>query len=98
MELFKNKGNFIVILILLTLLSQILFLGIPETNPDFIRYIQYANIFQNYGIFYYFNQWGSGFLTHVDLPTGSLPFGVLFSIFGENRLFIQIFYFFFIKS
>lgn len=90
-EIFKNKKIFIFILVLLALLSQFFFVGIPETNPDFIRYIQYSQIFSDKGIFYYFAQWGSGFFTHVDLPTGSLPFGVLFSLFGENRLIIQVF-------
>lgn len=85
------KGKFFISLILLAVLSQFFFFCIPETNPDFIRYIQYANIFKNQGIFYYFEQWGTGFATHVDLPTGSLHYGILFSIFGEKRIIIQIF-------
>lgn len=87
----KNTKVFAACLVLLTLASQIFFLRIPETNPDFTRYIQHAQIFTDYGPLYYFDQWGSAFSTHVDLPTGSLPFGILFMIFGENRLIIQIF-------
>lgn len=87
----KNTKVVAACLVLLTLASQIFFLRIPETNPDFIRYIQHAKIFNEYGPFYYFNQWGSAFFTHLDLPTGSLPFGILFMIFGENRLIIQLF-------
>lgn len=90
-EALHNSKIFLIFLVFLTLISQFFFIWTPETNPDFVRYIYYAQIFDDKGIIYYFTEWGSGFATHVDLPTGSLPFGIIFSLFGETRLVIQVF-------
>lgn len=90
-EVPKDKLRIIILLLLLAFAPQIAFLNIPETNPDFIRYYQYSEILKNHGLLYYLGEWGTGFGAHVDLPMGSLPFGIIFSLFGSERIYIQIF-------
>lgn len=88
----KNPGIFVfTIIVAIISISQIFLLKIPETNPDFIRYFKYAQIFKDHGFLYYFTEWGTAFSSHVDLPISSIPFGILFTIFGTNRYAIQIF-------
>ena len=92
LDTIKNPSAFVFLIVVAIIsVSQIFFLNIPETNPDFKRYFIYAQIFKEHGLLYYFTEWGNAFPTHVDLPTSSLPFGILFTIFGPNRLVIQIF-------
>jgi len=88
----KNPGVFVFLIVVAIIsISQIFFLNIPETNPDFKRYFIYAQIFKEHGLLHYFTEWGTAFSSHVDLPTSSIPFGILFTIFGPNRFAIQIF-------
>ena len=86
----KNTKVFAACLVLLTLASQIFFFKNTRNKSDFTRYIQHAQIFTDYGPLYYFDQWGSASL-HMSTCRGCLPFGILFMIFGENRLVIQFF-------
>jgi len=81
----------VAILLFLAIGPQIVLLRIPETNPDFTRYYQYADNLKDNGLIYYLGGWGTEFYTHVDMPMGSFPFGIIFSLFGSERFYIQLF-------
>jgi hypothetical protein len=63
----------------------------PEANIDTSRYFMQAKHLELYGINYFLSEWGKGIPAWTDLP--AVPFfqGLLFTVFGESRLPVQIF-------
>jgi 4-amino-4-deoxy-L-arabinose transferase-like glycosyltransferase len=67
------------------------FWSIPEVNTVAARYVVQAKNLETYGVVYFLKEWGHGIQAWMDLP--AIPFfdGLMFSIFGESRIFIQLF-------
>ncbi len=67
------------------------FWGEPEVNTVTARYVTQAKHIELYGIPYFFREWGNDIQAWMDLP--AVPFfdGLIFRIFGESRIYIQLF-------
>lgn len=63
----------------------------PEVIIDTSRYFIQAKYLEIYGISNFFKDWGNNLGAWTDLPLIPFLYGLLFKIFGENRLVIQIF-------
>lgn len=63
----------------------------PEVIIDASRYFTYAKIARVDGLFFFLSEWGKGFAVWTDLPGIPLLHALIFEIFGEGRLVIQIF-------
>ena len=63
----------------------------PEVIVDVARYFTQAKHVELYGAGFFLTQWGGQIGAWTDLPLVPLLYGLIFSLFGENRLFIQIF-------
>jgi hypothetical protein len=62
----------------------------PEVIVDASRYFTQAKYLEIYGIGYFFAEWGRGIMAWTDLPLVPFIYGLIFQIFGENRVGIQI--------
>jgi 4-amino-4-deoxy-L-arabinose transferase-like glycosyltransferase len=65
--------------------------SIPEVNIDASRYFEQAKHLELYGINFFFREWGKEIAAWTDLPAVPFLYGLIFRIFGEVRIFIQIF-------
>jgi 4-amino-4-deoxy-L-arabinose transferase-like glycosyltransferase len=63
----------------------------PEANIDTSRYFMQAKHLELYGINYFLSEWGKGIPAWTDLPAVPFFHGLLFTVFGESRLPVQIF-------
>ena len=63
----------------------------PEVNIDTSRYFMEAKHLEQYGITYFFREWGKGIPAWTDLPAVPFLHGLLFTMFGESRMAVQIF-------
>lgn len=63
----------------------------PEAVIDTARYFTQAKYLALYGLVNFLQQWGVSITAWTDLPLLSICYGLLFSIFGEHRLIIQMF-------
>jgi len=63
----------------------------PEVNIDTSRYFAQAKHLEQYGITYFFREWGKGIPAWTDLPAVPFLHGLLFTMFGESRMAVQIF-------
>lgn len=63
----------------------------PEMIVDASRYFTQAKHLELYGPGYFFREWSSGINAWTDLPAIPFIYGLLFSVFGESRLIIQVF-------
>jgi len=61
----------------------------PELIIDASRYFTQAKHLEVYGIEYFVREWGKDIMAWTDLPTVPFLYGVIFTFFGENRIFIQ---------
>lgn len=71
-------------------LACLLFLDTPETIVDAGRYFLQAKSFSEYGPYYFFSQWGGEIFAWTDLPLIPALYGLLFTVFGESRLPVQL--------
>lgn len=64
---------------------------IPEVNIDTSRYFMQAKHVEVYGTKFFLTEWGKAIPAWTDLPV--IPFfeGLIFSLLGESRIFVQIF-------
>jgi len=62
----------------------------PELIVDASRYFTQAKHLELYGISYFLHEWGAGINAWTDLPAVPFLYGIIFSIFGENRIVIQL--------
>ncbi|MDH5324229.1 MAG: glycosyltransferase family 39 protein [Gammaproteobacteria bacterium] len=63
----------------------------PQVIIDSARYLTYANAVATHGVFHFLQQWGSDIAVWTDLPMVPLLYGVLFTLFGESVLVVQVF-------
>ncbi len=66
------------------------FWKIPEVIVDASRYFSQAKHLSEYGILYFFDQWGKDIVAWTDLPAVSFLYGLAYKCFGEYRIIIQI--------
>jgi len=63
----------------------------PEVIVDTSRYFTQAKHLELFGVRYFFNEWGESILAWTDLPLIPFLYGVILKLFGENRLYVQVF-------
>lgn len=63
----------------------------PEVIVDTARYFTQAKHVELYGVGYFLTEWGGQISAWTDLPLIPLLYGLIFSLLGENRIFIQVF-------
>ena len=64
---------------------------LPEYKIDTARYFTQAKHLELYGIGYFLREWGRAIPAWTDLPAIPFFYGLIFKVFGESRIFIQIF-------
>jgi hypothetical protein len=57
---------------------------------DASRYFTQAKHLELYGVKYFVSEWGKDINAWTDMPLVPFLYGVVFSIFGETRIYIQI--------
>lgn len=62
-----------------------------EIIVDASRYFTQAKHLEVYGIVYFLKEWGRTILAWTDMPLVPFLYGMIFKLFGENRIFIQLF-------
>lgn len=65
--------------------------SIPEVNMDASRYFLQAKYLELYGVNYFFREWGREIAAWTDLPAIPFLYGMLFRLFGEARIVVQVF-------
>lgn len=68
-----------------------LFLQEPEVIVDASRYFTQAKHLEIYGIEYFIREWGGSIKAWTDMPLVPFMYGLIFRLFGETRIYIQIF-------
>ena len=63
----------------------------PEVIVDASRYFVQAKYLELYGVGFFLREWGRTIFAWTDLPVVPFFYGLIFMIFGESRLYIQIF-------
>ena len=63
----------------------------PEMIVDTSRYFLQAKYLELYGVGVFMSAWGGDIFAWTDLPLIPMLYGVIFQVFGESRLAIQIF-------
>jgi len=61
----------------------------PEVIVDAARYFTQAKHLESYGIAHFFRAWGGELSAWTDLPLTPLIYGALFSLLGEERVWVQ---------
>lgn len=67
------------------------FWGEPEVIVDASRYFTQAKHIELYGLGYFLREWGGQIGAWTDLPLIPLLYGLIFSLAGEYRIYIQVF-------
>ena len=62
----------------------------PEVIVDASRYFTQAKHLELYGIKYFVREWGKDINAWTDMPLVPFLYGLVFRIFGETRIYIQI--------
>jgi hypothetical protein len=78
-------------LFLISFATSMVFWGIPEVIVDASRYFTQAKHLELFGIEYFFKQWGREIFAWTDMPLVPFLYGLIFKLFGEKRLYIQMF-------
>jgi hypothetical protein len=76
-------------LFLFSFVSAALLWTEPELIIDASRYFTQAKHLEVYGIKYFMREWGRDITAWTDLPTVPFLYGLIFTLFGENRIIIQ---------
>ncbi len=63
----------------------------PEVIVDVARYFTQAKHVEIYGVGNFLTEWGGQISAWTDLPLVPLLYGLIFSLLGEERVYIQIF-------
>ncbi len=63
----------------------------PEIIVDASRYFAQAKYLELYGVGFFLREWGRAIDVWTDLPTVPFFYGLIFKVFGESRIYIQIF-------
>lgn len=87
-EIFEKKPSFLFLLPVICLVVP----GwrIPEVILDTSRYFISAKYLELYGTGFFIREWGDTIQAWTDLPLVPFIYGLLFKLFGESRLNIQI--------
>jgi 4-amino-4-deoxy-L-arabinose transferase-like glycosyltransferase len=67
-----------------------LFWATPEVIVDAARYFTQAKQLKVYGMGYFFKEWGNEIFAWTDMPVVPFFYGLIFKLFGEQRLYIQL--------
>ena len=78
-------------LAVLSFAAAVPFWGQPETIVDASRYFAQAKHLEVYGIGYFLREWGRAIPAWTDMPLIPFLYGMLFKLFGEHRLAVQVF-------
>lgn len=78
-------------LVLLSYGAGAFFWGEPEVIVDSARYFIQAKHLEINGIVSFLREWGGAVPAWTDLPLLPFLYGLLFSLFGESRIWIQLF-------
>jgi len=70
--------------------TALCFWGTPEVQVDASRYFTQAKYIELFGIQYFWSEWGRSISAWTDLPAIPFTYGMIFRIFGEHRIFIQM--------
>ena len=62
----------------------------PEVIVDASRYFTQAKHLELYGVKYFVSEWGRDINAWTDMPLVPFLYGLVFRIFGETRIYIQI--------
>jgi hypothetical protein len=65
--------------------------GAPESVIDASRYFVQAKYLEQEGVLPFFRNWGGEVVAWTDLPLVPFLYGLLFRLFGEERMLIQLF-------
>lgn len=63
----------------------------PELIIDASRYFTQAKHLELHGINYFMSQWGKDIAAWTDMPVVPFLYGLIFKLFGEHRIYIQVF-------
>ena len=61
----------------------------PEAVIDASRYFVQAKYLGDYGVAYFLREWGVGIHAWTDLPLVPFLYGLIFSLLGEERIYVQ---------
>ncbi len=78
-------------LLVLSFVVSVLFWKESEVIVDASRYFTQAKHLEVYGIGYFLKEWGRTIFAWTDMPLVPFLYGMIFKLFGENRIFIQLF-------
>lgn len=67
------------------------FWGAPEVIVDTARYFVQAKYLELYGVGFFLREWGGEIAAWTDLPLAPLLHGLVFTLFGEARIAVQVF-------
>lgn len=79
------------LLALLSFAAALPFWGQPETIVDASRYFTQAKYLELYGIGSFLKEWGRDIPAWTDMPLIPFLYGMIFKLFGEHRLAVQVF-------
>lgn len=65
--------------------------GAPEVIVDSARYFVQAKYLELYGVGFFLREWGVEIAAWTDLPLVPFLHGLVFSLFGEERIAVQVF-------
>jgi hypothetical protein len=80
-----------VVLFFVAFCSAAIFWTEPEVIVDSSRYFTQAKHLEVYGIRYFIREWGRDIQIWTDMPLVPFLYGLVFMVFGESRMYIQIF-------
>lgn len=78
-------------LLLLSYGTGMIFWSEPEVIVDAGRYFTQAKHLELYGVTFFLREWGGAVPAWTDLPLLPFLYGLLFSVFGEARIWVQAF-------
>jgi hypothetical protein len=67
------------------------FWRLPEVNIDAARYFTQAKSLEQFGVWYFFQEWGRSIGAWTDLPLVPFLYGLVLGITGEVRIAVQAF-------
>jgi len=77
-------------LFVISFVAASLFWSEPEVIVDGARYFTQAKQLKINGMGYFFREWGKGVFAWTDLPVVPFFYGLIFKLFGEQRIFVQL--------
>jgi hypothetical protein len=84
----RNRGA---VLFVVSFVSASFFWSEPEVIVDASRYFTQAKYLELYGVRFFFEEWGKGISAWTDMPLVPFLYGLIFRLFGEVRVYVQIF-------